>query len=67
MPNPTQIRNQRIEELIQRFQSFNIDTIDTILAYAFERFPAVRPQTVKSYAVAAFRILRRKEGIECTC
>jgi len=67
MPNPSQIRNQRIDELVEAFQGIDIDKIDVILAFAFERFPAMRPQTVKSYAVAAFRILKRKEGIECTC
>jgi len=67
MPSPTQIRNQRIEELVEAFQGIDIDKIDVILAFAFERFSAVRPQTVKSYAVAAFRILKRKKGIECMC
>ena len=60
MPSPTQMRNQRIEELVDAFQGLGIDKIDVILAFAFERFPAIRPQTVKSYAVAAFAILKRK-------
>lgn len=61
MPTPTQIREQRINKLVETFKNRNISTIDDIYKTALNLFPTTRKETVKEYAETALRILQTKK------
>ena len=60
MPNPQQIREQRIQELVDSFDSCP-EFVDNIVRVAQAKFPLVREQTIHDYAATAFRILKDKK------
>lgn len=55
MPNPSQIRKQRIQKLSDKFTNSKIQNIDPIFEKAIFMFPTVRKKTVKTYAQAVLR------------
>lgn len=60
MPNPQQIREQRIQELVDSFDSCP-EFVDSIIRVARAKFPLVRDQTIYDYGAAAYRILKDKK------
>ena len=60
MPNPQQIREERIQELVDSFDKCP-EFVDSIVRVARAKFPLVRDPTNSDYAAAAYRILKDKK------
>ena len=61
MPNPEQVRQQRIEELFADFNGKNVAVIDTIIRRAFAKYPFLKERTAREYAEAVLRMLEAKK------
>lgn len=59
MPNAQQIREERIQLLVNAFKKCP-EFVDPIILKARQLFPFVREQTIKDYAATAWRILRAR-------
>ena len=64
MPNPEQERIDRINKLLKEFQNKNVRTIDSITQRASELYPYAKEYTIKSYAIAVFKILKARKKEE---
>ena len=62
MPSPIQLREERIDKLVDEFTGKNIVTMEPILKKAIELFSNdVSKKTIESYARAAVRILKARK------
>lgn len=64
MPKPEDTRTERIEKLLREFKNKNVRTIDSITQRASELYPYVKEYTIKSYALAVFKILKARKKEE---
>jgi len=64
MPTSEQIRIDRINKLLKEFKNKNVKTIDAITQRASELYPYVKEYTIKSYALAVFKILKARKKEE---
>lgn len=61
MKTPGQIREENIKTLVEAFKNKNVTKIDTIIEKASELFPYIKEATIRSYAGAAYKILKAKK------
>ena len=61
MPTPEQLRTQRIEEIFQEFNGRNVTLIDPILNRILVKYPTIRPERAREYAVAVLRMLKSQK------
>jgi len=64
MPTSEQIRIDRINKLLKEFKNKNVKTIDAITQRASELYPYAKEYTIKSYALAVFKILKARKKEE---
>lgn len=64
MPTPEQVRQQRLEELFKEFNGKGTVLIDNIFKRALEKYPFMREEKAKEYAIAVLRMLKAKKHEE---
>jgi len=59
MPNPTQVRIERIESLIEWAKQTQPQSFDTIFKEVRDRYPLLSRRTQREYAAAVLSIMKR--------